>query len=111
MDPTLKGLRSRPVISHSLRFLPCLPTEIKACGPILREGKSCAVQSSPLLIRILIRILIRTVLPDMTTTLDRGPVKTLCTHTHSDNLPNPRQRGHHLQMGAQGPMQMEGRGS
>ena len=48
---------------------------------------------------------------DMTTTLDRGPVKTLCTHTHSDNLPNPRQRGHHLQMGAQGPVQTEGRGS
>ena len=58
-----------------------------------------------------VTILIRTVLPDMTTTLDRGPVKTLCTHTHSDNLPNPRQRGHHLQMGAQGPVQMEGRGS
>ena len=87
MDPTLVGLRSRPVISHLLRFLPCLPTEIKACGPILREGKSCAVQSSPLLIRILIRILIRTVLPDMTTTLDRGPVsETVYTHSFSPSV-------------------------
>ena len=40
MDPTLVGLRSRPVISHSLRFLPCLPTEIKTKGPILREGNN-----------------------------------------------------------------------
>ena len=44
----------------------------------------------------------------MTTTLDKDPVKNLCTHTHSVNLPNPQQRGHHLQMGAQGPVQMEG---
>ena len=41
-----------------------------------------------------VTILIRTVLPDMTTTLDRGPVKTLFSvfsHSvvcHSDNLPN-----------------------
>ena len=55
-------------------------------------------------------ILLRTILAlaDMTTTLDKGPVKNLCTHTPSVNLPNPQQRGHHLQMGAQGPVQMEG---
>ena len=58
-----------------------------------------------------VTILRRTILPDKTTTLDRGPVKKLCTHTHSDNLPNRSQKGHHLQMGAQGPVQMEVLGS
>ena len=56
-------------------------------------------------------ILRRTILPDKVTTLDRGPVKKLCTHTHSDNLPKPSQRGHHLQMGAQDPVHIEGIGS
>lgn len=104
MDPSLTGHRSRPVMSHLLRFLPCLCTEIKAWGPSLRDGKNAQFTEAQVI------ILLRTILADMTTTLDRGPVKTLCTHTHSDNLPNPRQRGHHLQMGAQGPVQTEGRG-
>ena len=58
-----------------------------------------------------VTIVIRTILPDMTTTLDRGPEKKLCPHTHSDYLRNPQQRGHYLQMGVQGPVQMEGHGS
>ena len=56
MDPTLTGLRSRPVISHLRRFLPCLPTEIKAWGAILRKGKSCSSQE-PMVITLLRTIL------------------------------------------------------
>ena len=50
-----------------------LSTEIKAFGLTLREGKP----QEPVVI-----ILIRTILADMTTTLDRGPEpKTLYTHS------------------------------
>ena len=53
----------------------CLSTEIKAFGLTLREGKP----QEPVVI-----ILIRTILVDMTTTLDRGPQpKTLYTHSLS----------------------------
>ena len=75
MVPTVTGLRSRPVMSHLLRFLPCLSTEIRAWGPILREGNNAQVTEAQVI------ILLRTILADMTTTLDRGPVtETVYTH-------------------------------
>lgn len=55
-------------MSHLLRFLPCLSTEIKAWGPILREGNNVQFTIAQVI------ILLRTILADMTTTLDRGPV-------------------------------------
>ena len=76
MDPSLTGHRSRTVMSHSLRFLPCLSTEIKAWGPILREGNNVQFTIAQVI------ILLRTILADMTTTLDRGPV-TETVYTHS----------------------------
>lgn len=62
MDPTVTGLRSRPVMPHLLQFLPCLPTDIKAWGPILREGNNGQLTEAQL-----INLLI-TLLADMTTT-------------------------------------------
>ena len=76
MVPTVTGLRSRPVVSHLLRFLPCLCTEIKAWGPSLREGNNAQVTEAQVI------SLLRTILADMTTTLDRGPV-TETVYTHS----------------------------
>ena len=63
-------------MSHLLRFLPCLSTEIKAWGPILREGNNVQFTIAQVI------ILLRTILADMTTTLDRGPV-TETVYTHS----------------------------
>ena len=81
MDPSLTGHRSRTVMSHSLRFLPCLSTEIKAWGPILREGNNAQFTEAQVI------ILLRTILADMTTTLDRGPVsETVYTHSFSPSV-------------------------
>ena len=81
MDPSLTGYRSRPVMSHLLRFLPCLCTEIKAWGPILREGNNVQCTEAQVI------ILLRTILADMTTTLDRGPVtETVYTHSLSPSV-------------------------
>ena len=63
-------------MSHLLRFLPCLSTEIKAWGPILREGTNAQVTEAQVI------ILLRAILADMTTTLDRGLV-TETVYTHS----------------------------
>ena len=76
MVPTVMGLGSRPVMSHLLRFLPCLCTEIKAWGPSLREGNNAQVTEAQVI------SLLRTILADMTTTLDRRPV-TETVYTHS----------------------------
>ena len=76
MVPTVTGLRSRPVMSHLLRFLPCLSTEIKAWGPSLREGNNAQFTEAQVI------SLLRTILADMTTTLDRRPV-TETVYTHS----------------------------
>jgi len=81
MDPSLTGHRSRPVMSHLLRFLPCLCTEIKAWGPSLRDGKNAQFTEAQVI------ILLRTILADMTTTLDRGPVsETVYTHSFSPSV-------------------------
>ena len=63
-------------MSHLLRFLPCFSTEIKAWGPILREGTNAQVTEAQVI------ILLRAILADMTTTLDRGLV-TETVYTHS----------------------------
>ena len=63
-------------MSHLLRFLLCLCTEIKAWGPILREGNNAQFTIAQVI------ILLRTILADMTTTLDRGLV-TETVYTHS----------------------------
>ena len=68
-------------MSHLLRFLPCLSTEIKAWGPILREGNNVQCTEAQVI------ILLRTILADMTTTLDRGPVtETVYTHSLSPSV-------------------------
>ena len=89
-------------MSHLLRFLPCLCTEIKAWGPILREGNNAQFTIAQVI------ILLRTILADMTTTLDRGPVsETVYTHSFSPSV-QPTTRRAPIADGHPRPVQMEG---
>lgn len=82
MVRTVTGLRSRPVMSHLPAISPMPLYRDKNLGPQpQREGNNAQVTEAQVI------SLLRTILADMTTTLDRRPV-TETVYTHSLQVPS-----------------------